>query len=139
MPDQPLTLSPAPRVPTRKRDEQVRRKVRALTALGPGLADVRYRPALHSLARLTLLVDRAYLTLKARTSLVNDDDGELCSSIDSFRRLVDGQASLLKSLGLMPTSVVPDARSGSLDAVYQRIEKIRKVKDDGAGPTPSPQ
>lgn len=127
----------APRLPAKpQRDEKIRRKVRALAALGgPILADLRYRPALQSLARITVLIDRMYVTLKDR-ELVNDD-GSAIGACDAFRRAVDSQASLLKSLGLMPTSVLPDERGGSLDAVFERIAKTKKAREQGNESRPS--
>jgi putative DNA primase/helicase len=97
----------------------------------PTLSDLRYRPALQSLARLTLLVDRTYEFLKGRESLLNDA-GELSSSIDTFGRLVDSQAALLKSLGLMPTSVLPDGSAASLDAVFERIGRAKRTRESGS-------
>ena len=59
-----LPARPVSRVMTRiKRDGQVRRAVRRLATIAPHLANPKYRPALQSLARITLLVDRAYQSL----------------------------------------------------------------------------
>jgi len=120
-----------PRAVTRKRDEQVRRKVRSIARLG-NLADLRYRPALQSLARLMLLGDRLYLTLKD-SDLVKED-GSAIGALESYVRICNSTGTLLKSLGLLPTSILPDDRAGSLDAVFERISKVRKVRegaDDG--------
>jgi hypothetical protein len=114
-----------------RRDQQARRQLAKLVKLS-GLDDVRYRPALANLARITLLLQRSYETLRQRESLLNED-GELCSSIDVVRRLAGTQADLLKQLGLMPTSVLPDDRAGSLDAVFERISKVRKVREGASG------
>ena len=84
----------------KKRDNQINARVLRFAELST-LTDLRWRPALGSLARVTLLLERSYQLLKERPTLLNED-GELCSSIDVFRRLVDSQAGLLKSLGLMP-------------------------------------
>jgi len=65
------------------------------------LTDTKFRPALLSLARITLLAERAYQVLKDRPSLLNAK-GELCESIDSFRRLALAQAQMLDMLGLTP-------------------------------------
>jgi hypothetical protein len=68
-----------------------KRKGRAVTALAirsaglAGLEDLKWRPALQTLARVTLLVDRTYTILKERDSLIGKD-GDLCRSIDVFRR-----------------------------------------------------
>ncbi len=110
----------------------MRRKVSALIRLSGNsiLTDPKYRPALQTAARLTLLVDRAYETLKSRASLL-DDDGELVSSLDVFRRLADSQLAALKAVGLMPTSVLPDsAGAGSLDAVFERIGRAKKARSE---------
>jgi hypothetical protein len=128
-----------PRAATRKRDQKIRRLVRHFQNLS-NLADLRYRPALQTAARLTLLVDRAYELLKDRKSLL-DEDGELSSSLDTFRRLCDSQLAALKSLGLSPTSVIPEhAADKSLDAVYQRIAATKRTRDkDPDEPAASPR
>ena len=52
-----LPARPVSRVITRvKRNQQVRRAVRRLATIAPHLADPKYRPALQSLARITLLL-----------------------------------------------------------------------------------
>jgi hypothetical protein len=135
-----MTISPQlpaqPRAVTRKRDQQERRRVTKFAREG-NLSDLRYRPALRLLARNTLLVDRLYLALKDR-ELMNDD-GSAISAVDTFRRLCDSQGTLLKALGLTPTSVLPNDRAGSLDAVFERIARTKKVRDKepDAEPTPS--
>jgi hypothetical protein len=115
------------RAATRKRDQKIRRLVRHIQNLS-NLADPRYRPALQTAARLTLLVDRAYELLKDKSLL--EDDGSMYSGLDVFRRLCDSQLAALKSLGLLPTSVIPEnAADKSLDAVYQRIAATKKTRD----------
>jgi len=83
-----------------------------------------------------LLGDRLYLTLKDR-ELVNED-GSAIGALESFRRLCDSTSTLLKSLGLMPTSLLPDERAGSLDAVFERISKVRKVREGATSGEQSP-
>ena len=128
-----LPARPVFRVMTRvKRDQQVRRAVRRLATIAPHLADPRYRPALQSLARITLLVDRAYETLRDRPLL--DENGELRPSLDTLRRMIGTQSDLLKAVGLMPTSVQPDSQHKTLDAVFERIEKVRQQRDEKQNP-----
>ena len=125
-----LPARPVSRVMTRvKRDQQVRRAVRRLATTAPHLDDPKYRPALVSLARTTLLVDRMYQAL-GKDSLL-DEQGEFRSSIDVLRRMIGTQADLLKSLGLMPTSILPDSsQHRTLDAVFERIERVRAQRDE---------
>jgi len=126
-----------PRAPTRKRDQKIRRAVRRLATIG-NLTDLRYRPALQATARLSILLDTAYEHLKARESLLDEND-ELSSSLDTYRRLSDSFLAALKSLGLTPTSVLPDG-DRSLDAVFERIGKAKRAREkEPDGPaTPSP-
>ncbi len=84
----------------KQKDKQVASVARRFAALS-NLEDLKFRPALQALARITLLAERAYLVLKERESLL-DEHGELCKSIDAYRRLVDSQANLLDMIGLTP-------------------------------------
>ena len=131
----PARTAPMSRVANRvRRDQQIRRTVRRLATLG-NLADPRWRPALVSLARTTVLLDRMYEALRDRPLL--DDKGELRSSIDVLRRMISTQQSLLGSLGLLPTSVLPDnAAAKTLDAVFERMEKVRQQREEQE-PTPT--
>ena len=115
---------------TRRRDLQVQRKVSRFTSLSK-LNDIRYRPALQSLARLTILSERAYAHLKDRKSLL-DEHGELCRSIDVARRLIDSQTALLKQLGLTPNSSV--AEPDDFEAAFERIETMKKARDTHVKP-----
>lgn len=112
----------------KKRDQQIQRLVTRYADLAH-LDDPRYRPALGSLARVSLLLERSYEHLKNRDSLLGEN-GELCSSIDTVRRLASTHADLLRQLGLMPTSVVPNHADNAMDAVYERISKISKSRKD---------
>ena len=112
----------------RKRDEAVRRKSRNLAKLGP--ADPRYAPARLVASRLIITTDRVYESLRTR-ELINAD-GSVIPAVESFRRLCDSTTGILKALGLMPTSVLPDARAASLDAVFERIERTKKARDKDA-------
>ncbi len=113
----------------RKKDTQVRRLVRRFEGLAR-LDDPRFRPALQSLARLTLLLERSYEHLKGRESLLNEK-GELCTSVDVIRRLCESQASLLKMMGLTPTSVLPDQPDREIEAAYERITAMKRERGDG--------
>ena len=108
------------------RDEQVRRKVARFVEIS-NLADLRFRPALASLARITILLERAYAHLKARKSLLNDC-GELCLSIDVFRRLAETQSSLLKAAGLLPNIVSADNSGKEIEAAFERIEAMKRAR-----------
>lgn len=111
------------------RDNQINGRVLRFAALS-SLQDLRWRPALQSLARITLLMERSYAVLKERKSLL-DERGELCPSIDVFRRLVDSQAGLLKAVGLMPTAVLPEPLDKEIEAAFQRIEAIKRTTASG--------
>lgn len=110
-----------------KKDAQVRRLVRRFEGLAR-LDDPRYRPALQSLARLTLLLERSYEHLKGRESLLNEK-GELCSSVDVIRRLCESQANLLKMMGLTPSSDTTDP-GDELEAAYERMENMKRVRGE---------
>jgi hypothetical protein len=125
-----------PRKPARKRDQRTRRLVRVIERLSPTLSDPRYRPALQTAARLTLLVEATYQAIKDR-GLINED-GSLYGGLDVFRRLADSQLSALKSLGLSPSSILPqNPGERSFDAVYERIERVRKTRADGDANKPA--
>ncbi len=64
----------------RRKDKQLAGLAQNFARL-TGLEDVKFRPALMSLARISLLAERAYAALKNRYTLL-DADGELCKSID---------------------------------------------------------
>src|ERR1700687_3775056 len=76
-----------------KRDGQVRNRTMRLTETTQ-LTDPRSRPLLRSLARISILVEQSFDTLNRRPSLL-DGKGELCSSIDTVRRLLDSQVGML--------------------------------------------
>jgi len=124
---EPLRLRLATRS-RRKKDMQVQRLVKRFEGLAR-LDDPRYRPALQSLARITLLLERAYEHLKTCESLLTDK-GELCSSVDVIRRLCESQASLLKMMGLTPTSVLPNQADREIEAAYERIAEMTKTRGD---------
>jgi hypothetical protein len=68
--------------------------------------------------------------LRERESLL-DKDGELCKSIDVFRRLAETQAVLLKSVGLVPGASLPYLPDGEVEAAFERIEAIKRVTTIG--------
>ena len=95
-----------------------------------GRDDPKYRPGFQMAAKILLVKERVYLSLKDR-ELINAD-GSVIGAVESFRRLCDSASAALKALGLLPSSVLPDDRAGSLDAVFERISKVRKTRE-GAG------
>jgi hypothetical protein len=104
---------------------QVRNRAKRLTDT-TGLDDPRFRPLLGSLARISILVEQSFESLKQRKSLL-DAKGELCSSIDTVRRLLDSQVAMLRLCGLTPTAVLPpDSRE--YEAVFDRINKMKSVR-----------
>jgi uncharacterized membrane protein YccC len=114
------------------RDQQIRRQVQQFVKVST-LSDLRWRPLLGALARVTILADRAYRHLKDRKSLLTED-GELCPSIDVFRRLAETQSSLLKLAGLTPTAKLSE--QPDYEAAFQRIEAMKRTRggdiDNGA-------
>jgi hypothetical protein len=119
---------PQSRGMARKRDQQVRRLTIRYEKLS-GTVDPRLRPAFRSLAIVTLMLERAYSTLRDRESLLNDQ-GELCVSLDAVRRMAATQSDLLRTCGLTAASI-SDRADSSLDAVFERISKVRKVREGG--------
>lgn len=124
-----------PRGLARKRDQVVRRLTLRYERLS-GSTDQRLRPAFRSLAIVTLMLERAYSTLRDRESLLNSD-GELCASLDAVRRMAATQADLLRTCGLTAASI-SDRGDRSLDAVFERISKVRKVREGAASGGQSP-
>jgi hypothetical protein len=119
-------FAPSPAARARKRDQQVRRLTVRYEKLS-GTAEPRLRPAFRNLAIITLMLERAYSTLRDRESLLNSD-GELCSSLDAVRRLASTQSDLLRTCGLTAASI-SERGDRSLDAVFERISKVRKVRE----------
>jgi hypothetical protein len=122
-----ITPAKQPRGLARKRDQQVRRLTSKYERLS-GTVDPRLRPAFRSLAIVTLMLERSYQTLRDRESLLNDN-GELCVSLDAVRRLCSTHADLLRTCGLTVASTLSDRGDRSLDAVFERISKVRKVRE----------
>jgi len=124
----------------RLKDEQVRTVASRFAALAPNLDDPRYRPASNTLARLSLVMERSYDFLKTRGDLADQSGIELCTSIDTFRRLCDSQLAMLAAMGLTPTAELPTAvSSAELDAVYHRVanRKVIRNKSNGSDGTPT--
>lgn len=121
-------IAPArPRGMARKRDQQVRRLTIRYERLS-GTTDPRLRPAFRSLAIISLMLERSYQTLRERESLLNDG-GELRASLDTVRRLLSTQKDLLRICGLTAESILSDRGDRSLDAVFERIAKVKSVRE----------
>jgi hypothetical protein len=104
----------APRPPSRtarKRDEQVRRFVRAIRRQAPALDDIKYTPTLRGYAMVTLTLERLYSRIRKMTDeqLVRPE-GNAVQAIDSLRNLARTQASLARELCLTPSAAVSLAR-----------------------------
>ena len=108
-----------------QRDAQLRRIVQRYAELAD-LKDLKFRPALQTLAKLSLLLERSYMHLKQRKTLI-DEDNELTKSIDVLRRLADSQFAMLKAIGLLPNAPLP--QEPELDAVYDRIENMKRARN----------
>jgi hypothetical protein len=91
----------------KKRDEQIRRFVRAIRRQAPALDDVKFTPTLRGYAMVTLTMERLYGRLKSMSDeqLVRDD-GNAVQAIDSLRNLARTQASLARELCLTPSAAV---------------------------------
>jgi hypothetical protein len=123
------TFAPSPAARKTKRDQAIRRLTVRYEKLS-GAAEPRLRPAFRSLAIVTLMLERAYAAIRDRESLLNSD-GELCASLDAVRRMAATQSDLLRTCGLTAASI-SDRGDRSMDAVFERISKVRKVRE-GAG------
>jgi hypothetical protein len=73
------------------------------------------------LAIVTLMLERAYSTLRDRESLLNSD-GEFCASLDAVRRMAATQSDLLRTCGLTAASISDRGDRKILD-----LESIRNV------------
>jgi hypothetical protein len=114
------------------RDAQTRRVMARLAKIS-NLPDLKYRPVLLALARVSVLASRAYKHLKDRDSLL-DEKGQLCSSIDTFRRLTSTQLDLFKAVGLTPSALLSaDRNDREILAAVQRIENLTDARDDANG------
>lgn len=116
-----------------KRDQQIRRLARRLQTLAPHLDRPEYAPLVRSFARITLLIERAYQTLRDGELL--SDQGELRPSLDIFRRLTSTQAQLARELGLSPTaghSLMKSVEPLDLEAMRKEPEgeQIDEQDDD---------
>jgi hypothetical protein len=108
----------------RKRDEQVRRFARRLRQIAPHLNDLRFGPLVSSFARISILLERAYATLKDR-DLISPETDELRTSIDTVSRLIGQQVKLAAALGLSPMTI----RSLSREKVADAFDAARGVED----------
>ncbi len=112
-------------------DVEVDRRQAELATIG-GLTDLKWQPALRAAAHLSLIEERCYQNLKGR-ELENAVDGEICSSVDTVRKLISEQMKIYTALGLTPNSEAsPDAATAALPAVFKRIEEIRKTRQKHA-------
>ena len=115
-----------------QRDAQVKRKVSRYVSITQ-LRDVRFRPLLNTLARVTILLERTYAHLRDRENLASQS-GELTRSIDTVRRLADTQLRFLQAIGLTPMSSMPEPlRDGSddgIEAALTRMERIKVIRDE---------
>ena len=61
----------------RTRDLKVRARGRALIKAAPHLSDMKFRPMLLSLCRITILIEKSYSSIADDESLISADTGEL--------------------------------------------------------------
>jgi hypothetical protein len=114
------------------RDAQTRRVMYRLAKI-TGLPDVKYRPVLLALARVSVLASRSFKYIKDRESL-GDSDGNLINAIDTFRRLTSTQLDLLKAVGLTPSSLLStDRNDREILAAVERIENLTDAREDANG------
>lgn len=102
-----------PRMPARKRDEQVRRLCRRLRTLAPHLDNPAFAPLIQSYAKVSLLLARGYESL--RNGEIVGPDGEMKSSVDAVRRLAETSARLARELGLTPLTLRVLSRERTID------------------------
>lgn len=120
----PLPHQPEPKIVVRRRTKQntpLRKMVAQLRRLDPRLGDPRYAFIVKSFARMVLLNDRAFETVRDMSLL--DAEGELRRSVDTVRRLAETESRLAEKLGLTPSSEKP-LPAIDIEAVNRRIEKI---------------
>ena len=106
------TLPDTPRrqtVAQRKRDEKVRRAVRAIRRTVPALNDVRYTPLLRSYATLTLMIEKAAARLRDEDP-ISPVTGELRQSYSTIAGLIRTQATVAEKLCLTPGAAVSLAK-----------------------------
>jgi phage terminase small subunit len=92
----------------RKRDLAVYRLTRKLVTLVPALEDAQFRPLVTNYCRLAVLCERAYDRIREASLL--DDNGELRSSLDTYRRMTGELRAMGRELGLSPTVAASMAR-----------------------------
>ena len=111
--------SPAPvprRVTKRKRDHRLKRFRRELLKVAPDLNDSKYTPLLNSFGRLTILSIDAYEVLRSG-GLLDDENREIRSSVETFARLAAQQLRFARELGLTPTALGKLKREKAADLV----------------------
>ena len=89
----------------RRMEQQVRHRGREIIAAAPHLAELKYRPMLLSLCRITILIERAYSAIAEDDNLMSATTGELRGSLGTLTGLISQQTKLLNSLGLSPTVI----------------------------------
>jgi hypothetical protein len=109
-----------------KKDQRVRYRVRQAQKLVPHLENIIFRPILEDFCRVSVLLQDSYEILRVG-NLINPDTGELRSSIDTVRKLVETHAKLAEKLGLTPTTLKALSREKLVDIAA----KFAEVDDDG--------
>jgi hypothetical protein len=117
-----------PRRP-RKRDEAVRRRVRALRAQNPHLCDPAVGPALRRLAELSWLSERLFS--RAREADSCDDGAAFVALCEGYRRASDSMTRLESRLGIGPRALRPPDLALVLAAA---VRERRQPQIDFAGP-----
>jgi hypothetical protein len=103
MSDKLPTVQPRSRIAVRaKRDQQIRRIVSNLRVGVSHLDRPEYVPLLRSFARVTILIERAYIVL--RDGGLTNSAGELRSSFLVLNAMISQQAKLAAQLGLSPAA-----------------------------------
>lgn len=104
----------------RQRDEQVRRFCRKLRSLAPHLDNRTFGPQVQAYAKVTLLLARAYETL--RTGELTNLDGEIKASVDVCRRLAETSSRLARELGITPATLRALSREKNVDLAASFVE-----------------
>jgi hypothetical protein len=112
-----------------KRDQRVRRILRAARVVMPWLSDVDV-PALRAWAELEVLSRQAYDKIRERGIVA--DDGTPYALVETYQRLRKTQLSFETQLAMTPKSRA-DIQGGGraslpLDATYERIQKTHDAR-----------
>jgi hypothetical protein len=114
----------SPAIRRKKRDDQIQRLVRQIRKVAGHTDSPAYAPLLRRFAELCILAERAYQHLRDAELL--NPEGELRSSLTTYRQICETSRTLARELGLSPTV----AASFTTRAKILDLEALRNVTEE---------